>query len=386
MTYFENIKAYVGFTDDDSAVLAALSDPGESSLQAFADHFYECIARHPNAHKVLEGPEQVERLKNTLKQWMRSGLQGPHDEEFYARRTRIGRVHVQIGLPQEYMFTSMNVLRLDFHRLIREVHAGDRDLASKTHDALDKLYDLELAIMLQTYREDSEERMRRHERLATIGQIAGSIGHDLRNPLSVIQSSMYLLRKRSSGDPKVGRHLDRIDVQIDLCETIIRNLLELARNHPPRRERVEFERMFGQVVETVGVPPHITVELSIDPSTEFQADVGLLRQALTNLINNAVQAHGNGGGTIWVTVGSENNHIFIEVADDGPGFDAETITQVFEPLVTTRKTGTGLGLALVKGVTERHGGTVEAKNRPEGGAVVRIRLPKGPQGGTDQLP
>lgn len=377
MTYFENIKAYVGFDENDSALLAALlAAAAPSAFEEFSENFYEHITRHPDAHKVLSGPEQIERLKKTLIEWMHSGLTGPHDDAFYRRRSRIGRVHVHIGLPQQYMFTAMNVMRLDFHSLIAKIHDSDRATERATRDAVDRLFDLELAIMLQTYQEDSEDRLRRHERLSTIGQIAASIGHDLRNPLSVIQSSMYLLRKRAGDDARTGRHLDRIDVQVDICESIIRNLLELARNQPPRKEMINFERLWNQVIQCLYVPEHVTLQLSVESGLQFEADAGLLRQALTNLISNSIEAQRDKPGTIWTMVKTESSEVIIEVADEGPGFDADTIARAFEPLVTTRKSGTGLGLALVKGVTERHGGRVEAQNRPDGGAVVRIRLPR----------
>lgn len=374
--YFENIKQYVGFTEADTEVLRELAGPGEAYFWGFSEHFYDCITMHPDAHRVLEGPEQIERLKRTLIEWMRSGLLGPHDDAFYERRARIGRVHVRIGLPQQYMFTAVNVMRLDFRRMIEQVYESDRHRERRASDAVDKLFDMELAIMLQTYREDSEERMRRSERLATIGQIAASIGHDLRNPLSVIQSSLYILQKRVAEDARSSRHLTRINSQIELCDSIINNLLQLARNQPPRRLRIDFRELFEEVLSGMAVPAHIKTEISIEPEVELHADAGLLRQAVANLVGNAIQAHGEQPGTVYIAARSEDDHAIIEVADDGPGFDADMLARAFEPLVTTRVTGTGLGLALVKGVTERHGGTVAASNRPTGGAAVRMRLPK----------
>lgn len=373
-SFFNGLKRYVGFGPDDSAALLALEPHAAEHLVEFAERFYHQIDAHPDARSVLSGPDQVERLKKTLVEWMRSGLVGPHDETYYQRRANIGRVHVRIELPQQYMFTAMNLIRRDFHHLVNEVIEA-ADSAQATHDALDKLYDLELAIMLQTFREDSDDRLRRVERLATIGQIAAGIGHDLRNPLGVIQSSMYLVRRRTGDEPKVMRHIERIEKQVDLCDDIIRNLLELARNQPPRRESIEIIELFRRVLEAAHVPDRITIEQTIEDGLVIKADGGLLRQALVNLVNNAIQAHNGDSGTIYLTATRVEGDVMFEVADDGPGFDAETITRVFEPLVTTRKSGTGLGLALVKGVAERHGGTVEAANRPEGGAAVRLRLP-----------
>lgn len=379
--YLDSLKTYIGFTEEDTKRLQELADPAQPYFAGFSEHFYERIAAHPDAHKVFEDPEQIERLKLTLIAWMESGLAGPHDHAFYKRRARIGRVHVRIGLPQQYMFTAMNVMRLDFHHMIAELHRDDDSQGAAArerlvHDSLDKLFDLELAIMLRTYQADSEERMRRNERLATIGQLAASIGHDLRNPLSVIQSSLYILQRYVREDSRAIRHTGRIQQQVSLCDSIIGNLLLLARNRPPRRSLIDFREVFDKAMSPLTLPQDISVTLDVQPGVQFYGDAGLLSQALTNLIDNAVKAYQGQPGEIVVSVNENGDgHVIIEVADNGPGFSVETITKVFEPLVTTRDNGIGLGLALVKGIVERHGGTVNAFNRPAGGAAVRIRLP-----------
>lgn len=375
-TYLASLKSYVGFSTVDVEALGMLAPIAESHFQRIAEHFYACITEHPQAHQVLNGPEQIHRLKKTLEDWMRTGLSGPHDEEFYQRRARIGRVHVRIGLPQRFMFTAMNVMRRDFHHLIDEHFGNKPGEQQRIHDAVDRLFDIELAIMLQTYHEDSDARLRRHERLATIGQIAASIGHDLRNPLGVMESSLYLVRKRIDTDPRALRHIDKIGAQIKLCDEIISNLLELARHTPPRREPIDFDRLFRTVIEAAELPSHITAHIEVDPAVDYRADPPLLRQVLANLVSNAVSAYDGTPGCVYLSIREQAHNVVIEVADDGPGFDDETLARAFEPLVTTRSTGTGLGLALVKGVTERHGGVVEAANRPSGGAAVRLRLPK----------
>lgn len=372
----DSIKSYIDFGDADAEALRAFLPVAEPHLQRFSERFYARIQQHPDAHAVLEGDEQIERLKRTLVDWMRTGLTGPHDHVYHARRARIGRRHVLIGLPQRFMFTAMNLIRCDFHHLAAEHFAGDPAARMRLDDALDRLFDMELAIMLETYQEDSDARLRRHERLATIGQIAASIGHDLRNPLGVMQSSLYILRKRAGDDDRARRHIEKIDTQIRACDDIIRNLLELARNTPPRREPIDFVKLFEEAVEVAGLPARVTVQREIAPGVEYRGDPVLLRQAIVNLLSNAAQAHGERPGNVYLSAAATDTGARVEVADDGPGFDPDTLARVFEPLVTTRSSGIGLGLALVKGVTERHGGTVEASNRPDGGALVRLHLPR----------
>jgi signal transduction histidine kinase len=377
LSFFDDIKAYVGFTDADAAALAGFEPLVAPHYERIADHFYECILAHPKAHAAIRGGEaQVNRLKRTLVDWMRTGLLGPHDERYYHRRTRIGRVHVQIDLPQQYMLTAMDVFRIDLRQVVEETYAGEAEGRRRLNDAVDRLLDMELAIMLQTYKEDSEDRLRRKERLATIGQLAAGIGHDLRNPLGVIESSLYLLRRRDH-DEKVSRHLEKISAQVKICGEIITDLMEMARNRPPKRSRVDVGALIADVVASVPVPPDVTVLQVVDECVEIDADPGLLRQALANLVSNAALALESSGGRIRVSGEALEREVVLTVADDGPGFDPATLSQAFEPLVTGREQGVGLGLALVQSIARRHGGSAEAENRMDGpGAVIRIRLPR----------
>lgn len=385
VSLLEDIKQYIGFGSEDAAVLAELLPLARPHLPAVAKHFYDLILAHPSAHAAITGgPAQVERLKRTLVDWMESGLAGPHDESYWQRRARIGRVHVEIGLPQRYMFTAMNVIRLDFRRIVEDELLAERpgrpaDLARarRTSDALDRLFDMELAIMLHAYQEDSERRLQRRERLATIGQIAASIGHELRNPLGIMQSSLYLLGKRVEG-PGGQRHLDKLAAQIRRCDRIISGLLELSREQPARRQPLQLAEMVEEIREELApqLPSTLTVSAHAPDDLGLSADPELLRLALVNLILNAAQTP----GVTQVAVRGERDgeQVRIEVRDDGPGFAPETLPVAFDPLTTTRPRGTGLGLPLVQTVATRHGGHAEVANTPGGGACVTMVLPVSP--------
>ncbi|HLT36710.1 MAG TPA: protoglobin domain-containing protein [Enhygromyxa sp.] len=376
MTFFEEVTNYVAFTSRDSARLREFLPIAAPHFQRISEHFYEKILSHPQAHEAITGgTEQVERLKRTLVEWMRSGLAGPHDEEFCKRRARIGHIHVRIGLPQRYMVTAMNVMRLDFRDVVN-AELGDRPRAELDGllDSLDRLFDLELAIMLETYKLEAEDRLRRRERLATIGQLAASIDHDLRNPLSVIESSLYILRRRLRDDSRASKHIDKIANQIDECDAIITHLLDMARNQSPRRERVVAAELIDSAIELARVPDDFTIEREGFADLVLWVDAALIKQAIVNLLINAVQAQ-RAGGHISLRASVSGDDVTIAVMDAGPGFDPDTLPLIFEPLVTTKTSGTGLGLALVKSVMERHGGHVSADNRATGGAEVKLYLP-----------
>lgn len=385
---FDQLKDYVQFTPDDEARLRTLLPVVRPDLEAIADHFYERVMAFPDAMAVFtEGPAQVERLKKTMVRWLETGLSGPHDRGYFEARAKIGQVHVLIGLPQHYMFTAMNVMRVDLQRRVLDL-AQDSTMtleeARTTMDAIDRLLDIELAIMLHTYREDSEKRMRDKERLATIGQLAASIGHDLRNPLGVIESSLFIMRRRAGQDPKLGRHIERISDQVGVCNRIVTDLLEMARNRPPKLGLERVRRLAEAAQSSITLPHGVEVHFDIPDALTLAADAGLLTQALMNLMSNAVTAvatHGDGRGEVWVAAHRDPDDpawVQVAVTDTGPGFEPRILNRVFEPLFSTRAKGTGLGLALVKSVTERHGGRVRAGNAPGGGAVVRLTLPARP--------
>lgn len=153
---FGELKSYVGFSDDDTAALRAFFPHVEPKLQWLVDRFYAAIERNPRAVMVLEDRAQIERLKGTLKSWLTVLHQGPHDDAYYQRRLVIGRVHVKVGLPQEFVFTAMNLLRTDLHFIATETipHIESKNVVA----ALARIMDIELAIMISTFMSAHEQK------------------------------------------------------------------------------------------------------------------------------------------------------------------------------------------------------------------------------------
>ncbi len=151
---FDEMKAYIGFSDEDAALLRDMSPHVVPHLVELTDHFYEVVLRFPGAARVLVDPDRVTRLKHTLQRWAAELLNGPHDHAYYDRRLKIGEVHVRVGLPQHYMFTAMSVARSDIVE-IYEREAGP--LSTAHHKALCRVTDLELAIMLESFGVASRE-------------------------------------------------------------------------------------------------------------------------------------------------------------------------------------------------------------------------------------
>jgi len=372
-TLFEELKRYVAFGPADEEALRGFHPVARPHFERISETFYARILEHEQARKALtEGESMVGRLRHTLVEWMDKLLTGPWDEEYYQLRARIGRKHVDIKLAQHYMFGAMNVLRQELNALIDSSYIGQPQLLIATRLALGKILDLELAVMLHTYREDLLSQQARSERLSTFGQLVGSIGHELRNPLGVMESSLYILRGRmAADDARVKKHIDRIGEQLGIANSIISDLLDMIRDKPLMAETVKLR----DVVEAAANLLHMTPELApLAGLPEVRGDPSQLRQVFVNLLQNAQQAAGPGGAVTIDTEATETQ-VAVGVADTGPGVDASVRARLFEPLVTTRQKGIGLGLALVKRIVERHGGTVAYEPRGPGARFV-VRLPR----------
>lgn len=366
---FIELKRYVGFTNDDGVRLSAMKPRLSSRFVPTVDAFYDRILDHTDARAALErGERRVGQLRLTLLQWLDELFTGPWDDAYLARRARIGTVHVQIGLPQHYMVTAMNVLRTNLLEGLVDATADERL-------SLNRVLDLDLAIMLHTYRLDLEARQAKAERLATFGQLVGSIGHELRNPLGVIETSLYVLRSKGDSDPKTTKHLDRIGHQVSVANAIITQLLELIRDRPLARQRVDVSALVADVANAVPRPEGVALELPGGPLPAISGDPTQLRQVLVNLLENAVHA-ASPSGRARISVTTHADEVQLIVDDTGTGIDPSIASRLFEPLVTTKPRGIGLGLALVKRIAERHGGSVEVSRGPLGGARFLVRVPE----------
>jgi signal transduction histidine kinase len=372
---FEELKRYIDFGPEDEAALRELRPSLAPHFPAVADVFYERILLHPGARTALEGGEgTVGRLKLTLQPWMDRLFSGPWDQDYFITRSRIGRVHVRIGLPQHYMFGAMNVLRREFGGLI-----DTRQLAPeafhRARTALDKILDLELAIMLHTYREDLLSQQAKLERLSAYGQLVGFIGHELRNPLSVIETSLHILKNHIGKDERIEKHLVRIGEQVAQANQIISNLMDLIHERPFNPKPVVLRDLLQEVAQAVPKPEGVSLSIEQrEPVRLARGEPLQLQQLFKNLLENAFQAAAPSG---WVRIEicpvQDGSTVIFE--DSGRGVDEAIRRRLFEPLMTSREKGVGLGLALVKRIAERHDGRISYEPEPGRGARFLFWLP-----------
>ncbi len=270
------------------------------------------------------------------------------------------------------MVSMMGVVRSALRQRLREVAGEGSWSDERQRDAwasIAKILDLELAVMLSTYEEAFVRRARAGERLATLGQVAASIGHELRNPLAVIDSSITLLRRRVSEEPRVAKHLDRVVEQVRVADGIITNLLGMVRDQPPKRECVALEMLVDETWAAVQHRRDVTLEIELAVSTAW-VDRRQVRQLLLNLLQNAIDA---GAARVRVVSRAEDEAFDLIVEDDGRGLPVDAEGWLFEPLATTREQGSGLGLALCHRIVEKHGGSIGAE-RLERGTRMRARF------------
>lgn len=228
----------------------------------------------------------------------------------------------------------------------------------------------------------SHQEVARAEQLAALGQLAAGMAHEIRNPLMCIKTLVQVAA--ASPDATLDRRdLQVLDEEINRLEELLREFLEFA--HPGRftKSPVEFRRIVDGTVSFLQPRAEqrgITLSCELPPGPVMvHADANRLRQSLLNLLLNALDASPR-DGEIQVTLSVANDdqqgrRCELRVADEGPGIPPEARNRIFEPFYSTKETGLGLGLPICQRVIEAHQGTIEVRNRPEGGAEFLVRLP-----------
>lgn len=371
---FQELQRYVGWTEEDAAALALLRSALEPGFPALIDDFYAEIDRHEGTKQVITGgSQQVERLKGTLLAWLGDLFSAPRDRDYVARRWRVGVRHVAIGLAQVYTNAALSRLRGGLVRALDGVHPRPSAAAAR---ALQKALDLDLALIEHAYESEHTRHREQAERLATIGQVASGVAHELRQPLNVIETSSYFLRNapRASAEKKT-EHLERIGRQVAIANAAITAIADFARLPAPKAEPVPVAEWIELGLREQALPPG--VEIRVECPAQLPAilgDAAQLAIVLRNLIRNARDAMPD-GGSLMIRAGQENGEVRVSVADTGVGMDETQLSRITEPLFTTKARGLGLGLSITRSILEKHGGHLAVESRPGEGTIFTLRLP-----------
>jgi PAS domain S-box-containing protein len=228
---------------------------------------------------------------------------------------------------------------------------------------------------------EAQERLIRQEKLAVLGQLAGGVGHELRNPLGAIKNAAYFLDMALADrylEPEVAETLEILEREVNRSERIIGDLLGFARTRPPERHTVHLNDAVLAAVSRARVPsdPPIEVVLRLDDELpSIQADLGQLSQVIENIVRNGFQAMPGGGRLTVRTSRDDPQWVAVSVADTGQGIPEEDLEKVFEPLFTTKAKGIGLGLAIARTLVEGHGGEIRVESQVGHGSTFAVRLP-----------
>ncbi|MDO8312397.1 MAG: ATP-binding protein [Sideroxyarcus sp.] len=223
----------------------------------------------------------------------------------------------------------------------------------------------------------AQEELVRNEKLAVLGQVAGSVGHELRNPLGVMSNAVYFLQTvLSDADESVKEYLNIIKNEIAVSERMASDLMDAVRTRPPHSETVGIAELIEQTLRKCNMPPSVIVKLDI-PATlpPLRVDAMQMHQVFSNLISNSVEAMPQGGMLEISAVQDNPGIITVSVRDSGIGMMPEQQSHLFQPLFTTKARGIGLGLVVVKNLTQANGGTVEVASEAGKGATFFVTLP-----------
>ncbi|MGB6432298.1 MAG: ATP-binding protein [Candidatus Acidiferrales bacterium] len=232
----------------------------------------------------------------------------------------------------------------------------------------------------------AQDEARRSERLAALGQLSAGLAHEIRNPLSVIKGSAEMLEQRiGTSNPLAGELAGYISSEVNRVSALVSRFLDFARPLHAERYPASLTALVERALATVAESWRggaVRVERNFAPDLpQIPLDENLADRAFVNLVQNAYEAMGDAGGTLRVSLAPAQSGgragIEVRIEDTGPGVAPEMCEQIFNPFVTTKKTGVGLGLSIVSKIVDEHRGTIHLESSPRGARLV-VFLPVAP--------
>jgi signal transduction histidine kinase len=217
----------------------------------------------------------------------------------------------------------------------------------------------------------------RSEQLAAVGELSAIIAHQVRNPLAIMKNSASNLRRKISPEDRATL-LEILDEEIARLHRLARDLLTYARPVTPKNERISGEALLRSAYESVRRDPRHTARYEVEADVTVRGDVSQLRHAVTNLIDNAIEAMPRGGAvslSARVEQGAAGPQVLLECVDEGEGINPAALEKALDPFFTTKSAGTGLGLAITDRIVRAHAGSVHIAGASPLGTRVTIRLP-----------
>ena len=307
-----------------------------------------------------------------------------------ARLTEATRQVAEMKLDRPIALTSseeLEALAASFNEMRRRLAAAMEELNALTRGLEEKVEERTEQLKL------AQQKLMQADRLASLGQLSASVAHEINNPLSGVLNLSMLMQRilKEDGIPKgreaeFRRYLDQVVAETSRTGRIVSDLLAFSRRGTPHRADADLNAIVDRTVSLVSHKlklMNVEVVRSFDPALpHIEADASQLQQVVMNLVLNAAEATrkaGHGSVRVATSFGVPRREVVLEVKDDGEGMSAEVKERIFEPFFTTKDEGkgVGLGLAVVYGIVQAHGGDIEVDSRPGEGTLFRVSFPVG---------
>jgi PAS domain S-box-containing protein len=297
-----------------------------------------------------------------------SGVGGDYELKIVDRQGNVKDMHVTVSAVPGTNKSVVSAMDITEIRRAEEITKRDKEM-------LERLVRKGSKELIEAHRELAEAK-----RLSGIGTLAATVAHELRNPLGVIQTAVYNIRRKRR-EPTLDTHLTNIEKKISEGDQIIRNLLRYSRIKPPQYEKTNLTEILSDSIVSAATRfsnQSVEVNTAIDSIEDdvIYMDVIQIKEIFDNILNNAYQAVVDKEGRIEITgkIGPDRA-VSITFSDNGIGINQEDLEQVFEPFFTKKTKGTGLGLTICRELVKLHGGSVEIHSKPGSGTTVTVTLP-----------
>jgi len=359
-TLFEHSPSGILLIDPKTAGIIDFNDVTCSQLGYSRDEFAKLQI---SDFDVIETPEET---KAHMAKILREGK----DVFETKHRTKDGKLLDILVIVQKTRISGKDVLHCIFHDITERKIAEDQ-LEEYSEKLEHKVKEKTKALL------ESHKKLVMTARLATIGEMATQVGHDLRNPLTSIKGATYYLKmdKNIKLDKNAIKMLDTIDDSIAYSDKIITDLLDFSQEIKLKPVRKTVKEIVADALSSIKVPKKVNVIDSTKSKSTIHADSRLIRRALHNVFINAFGAMPH-GGTLKIESKEEDENVSISIRDSGVGMPKKVIEKLFTPFFTTKAKGGGLGLAICKRIVEAHGGSISVESRKGKGTCVTIILPK----------
>jgi signal transduction histidine kinase len=410
---WEGRKSFLRFTKEEEIGLKALQPIMEQHVDELVGAFYRHLLSFPQTRKFLTDDLISTRLKDAQKRYLLSLVKGPYDQAYEEGRRRIGQVHARLGLTPEWYFGAYALYLSLLQPLIFEQFRNQPSQYVTIRTALTKIIFLDVQLAIEAYIEKSSEgreyavsqlaglnreleeglsmhrqvlqetkqQLRLTERLAELGTLAASMAHEIGTPMNVILGRAEFLM-RQTDDEVIKKGLATITAQVERITKLMNQMLTFARRSPANFQPLDLRRVVKDCLDAVQerlVRHRIQVVAEFDEELpRVNGDRDHMMQVMLNLVINAVQAMPENGTLRMVAAPEGDQHVKLTVADNGNGISPDVLPKIFEPFVTTKERGqgTGLGLAVVLGIVQEHGGTISVDSTPGQGTTFTLRLPR----------